>query len=209
MAKVGKHMITVKGVLTPLEVYYTQKEGFSYKGLPEEFVSMMHWSELRFHSEDTMKNTLNQKLQEYHEAIKKQRKVIVISFEGSADLIMNSTGRGSWSGTKQGVSKYFQSITNAPDFCFGFEYKVFYEINGESIAYHNILPNGGVGMQHRMAISQKLVIDWTPEREQFLIDLGGKVQQLIYAVSAFFDNPEALQLMDSHGIKALGMKSNE
>jgi len=209
MAKVGKHTVTINGKLTFLEVFYTQKDGFSYKGLPEEFVKMMNWSELRFDTEDIMKNQLYHKLIEYHEQIKKTRKVILISLEGSLQLISNQTGHGSYSGHKPNVSKFFNSITNAPDYCFGFEYRVLYEVQSETSRYHHVAKDGGVGTETRFSSNHKMIIDWTPEREQFLIDLGGNVQQLIYAVSAFFDNPEALKLMDIHGIKALNPPNHD
>lgn len=201
MAKIGKDGITIKGEFHALELHYSSKTGFSYKGLPDEFVKMMAWNERRYYKEDEMRNALITKVREYHERIAKSRKVIVIRLGGAAEMIYNKVARGHYSGHKPDVNKLFESFVNAPTYCFGFEYNIMLETDSNGVHYNYYTDLGGVGARSNSIFKDRLVIDWTPEREKFLEDLGEKVQQLVYGVSAFFSDPEALKLMDSHGVK--------
>lgn len=200
MPKISKDMFTIKGELIPVEIHYNQKKGFFYEGLPDEFISLMNWNEERFYEESKMRNKLILALEEYHEKIKKIKKVIVYRLYGSLYDTKNQEKNGAFSGFKEGVSSKFGTTPNAPKHEFGFEYDVLLEVSGRTVQYHGIMPDGTPAREHKFiggVFSSGQVMDWTQEREDFCKALVSKIQQLIYDVSNFFDNPQMLLLIDS------------
>lgn len=200
MPKISKDMFTIKGVLIPVEIHYNQKRGFFYEGLPQEFISLMNWKDERFYEESKMKNRIIIALEEYHQKIKKIRKVITYRLYGSLYDTKNQSQGGGFSGVKDGVSSKFGTAHNSPKHCFGFEYDVLLEVSGKTTQYHEIMPDGSPARQNRFIggdDNKGQVMDWTQEREDFCKSLVVKIQQLISDVSSFFDNPQMLLMIDS------------
>ena len=92
---------------------------------------------------------------------------------------------------------------------FGFDFHVLFEVTAQKTEYFRIMADGTPGYPFRKSPDRFcIIIEWTAEREQFFNDLKDKLQQLIYGVSAFFDQPNLLELMDTYGIKMLDSAPN-
>lgn len=207
MAKIGKDMFVIKNENRCVEIHYSQKTGFYYKGVPQEVYDLTNFGSKRYLDEGSLKQQLLCSLTEYHEKIRNCRKVISYHLYGSTQLILNKlegTYAG-YSGIKTGVSKQFDhKLDNNIENMFGFTFNVLIEVTGRTTEYYHVREDDFPGGPYRFASeSKERIIDWTQEREQFFMDLREKLQQLIYGVSQFFDHPDLLQLIDSHGIKLL------
>ena len=202
MPKVGIKQIKINERWVDLILWYTQKKGFSYKGVPDEVLRLTQFGNRVYQSEDEINRHLTECINEYHEKTKVTKKIISYTLKATTNLVMNQTGNGSYSGIKTGVSKKFETEHSFDDnYSFGFSYRILMEISGtDKKHYYLINKDGSTGYECR---NDGLCIDWTPAREQFFRDMSESLQKLVYGVSDFFDQPDLLQLMETVGIKAL------
>lgn len=206
MPKIGKDNFCIKGQYVEVEIWYTQKTGFYYKNLPEEVSVLTEFGRRRYNNEGDMKTHLLCSLTEYHDKVASRRKVIAYHLYGSAEMIMNRMDGeyNGYCGIKPGVSAHFDHPSGGADYMFGFDFHILFEVTAQYTEYFCIMADGTPGHSFRKSPDRYcIVIDWTAEREQFFNDLKDKLQQLIYGISAFFDQPNLLELMDTHGIKML------
>lgn len=202
MPKVGTKCIQINEEWVNLILWYTQKDGFSYKGIPSEMLRLTQFGNRDYRSEDEINNHLRECIEEYHEKIKVTKKVISYTLKATTNLVRNKLDSGGYQGVKHGVSEKFETEHSIDDnFSFGFSYRVMMETSGtDKKHYYNIKEDGSTGYECR---NDGLCIDWTPAREQFFKDMADNLQKLVYGVSAFFDQPDLLQLMETVGIKAI------
>lgn len=202
MPKIGKKCIKINEEWVELILWYTQKKGFSYKGIPDDVLKLTNFGERVYQSEEDINRHLHECVDEYHEKMKITKKVISYTLKASTNLIRNKTGDFSYSGIKPGVSKKFESMNGIGDiFLFGFSYRVLIETSGtDKKHYYLINEDGSTGYECH---NDGLCIDWTPTREQFFKDMVDSLQKLVYGVSDFFDQPDLLKLMETVGIRAL------
>lgn len=206
MPRIGKESFRISNRLVDAEIWYTQKRGFYYKNIPQEVYDLTTFGQRRYKDEGELKTHLLCSLTEYHKKIESRRKVIVYHLHGSMELVMNRREGefAGYSGIKPGVSGKFDHSICATDYLFGFDFHVLIEVSGRTKEYYHVKDDDTPGgIFRRSPGSYDILMDWTAEREQFFKDLRDKLQQLIYAVSAFFDQPNLLELIDSHGIKML------
>ena len=210
MPKIGKEYVTVRDKYIEVEIWYGRKDGFYYKGLPEDLYNITQFGSRKYESESELKNHLLYMLTDYHEKIKQTRKVIVYCLYGSTKLIMNKAPNGGWTGRVQGVSTDIVTPgfgSDAPDYMFGFSYNICIEISSNITEYFSVGENDTPELpKYRISNNTWKVIEWTPEREKFFEDLKANLLQLTRGVSAFFGQPDLLELMDTHGIKMLGAR---
>ena len=178
------------------------KDGFSYRGIPNEVYKLTEFGKRIYRSEDDINTHLDKSIIEYHEKVKITKKIISYTLKATTNLVMNRTNGNSYTGIKPGVSKKFETEHGFGDtFSFGFSYRVLMETSGtDKKHYYPINEDGSIGYECR---NDGLCIDWTPAREQFFKDMADNLQKLVYGVSNFFDQPDLLQLMETVGIKAL------
>lgn len=202
MAKVGTKQVWINEKYVNLTLWYTQKKGFIYKGLPAELCKLTKFGNRVYRSEEDINKHLTQCINEYHEKAKVTKKVISYALKASVNLVKNKIGEYSFSGTKIGVSdKFVTEHGDVNNFSFGFSYKVLMRTSGtDKKHYYEIKEDGSIGFECR---NNGLCIEWTQEREQFFKDMADNLQQLVYGMSNFFDQPDLLELMDTIGIKAL------
>lgn len=211
MAKIGKDIFVIKNESTCVDIHYSQKSGFYYKGIPQEVYDLTSFGNKRYQDEGGLKQHLLSSLTEYHEKIRNCRKVISYHLYGSTQLILNKLegACAGYCGIKTGVSKQFDhKLDNSIENMFGFTFNILIEVTGRTVEYYHVREDNSPGALYRFSNnSREMIIDWTQEREQFFMDLQEKLQQLIYGVSEFFDQPNLLQLIDSFGIKLLDSAS--
>ena len=202
MPKVGTKCVNINEKRVDLILWYTQKDGFSYRGIPNELYKLTEFGKRVYRSEEEINTHLNESIVEYHEKAKTTKKIISYTLKATANLVMNRTGEYAYTGIKLGVSKKFETEHDfGNSFSFGFSYRVLMETSGtDKKHYYLINEDGSTGYECK---NDGLCIDWTPAREQFFKDMAENLQKLVYGVSDFFDQPDLLQLMDTIGIKAI------
>lgn len=206
MPKIGKDFFRIKNQHVEVEICYTQKNGFYYKNLPDEVYDLTEFGKRRYNDEGDLKTHLLCNLTEYHKKIANQRKVIAYHLYASSELAMKKMvgEQSGYCGLKPSVSTKFDHPLSSIDNMFGFDFYVLIEVTARTQEYYFARLDDTPGNIFRKSTDKYcIVIDWTAEREQFFFDLKEKLQQLIYGVSAFFDRPNLLELMDTHGIKML------
>lgn len=211
MPKIGKESFRISNRLVDVEIWYMQKRGFYYKNIPQEVYDLTTFGQRRYKDEGELKTHLLCSLTEYHKKIESRRKVIAYHLHGSMELVMNRKEGEycGYSGTKPGVSGKFDHSIWATDYLFGFDFHVLIEVSGRTKEYYHVKDGDSPGGIFRRSLGcYDILMDWTAEREQFFKDLKDKLQQLIYGVSAFFDQPNLLELIDAHGIKMLEASPN-
>lgn len=202
MPKIGTRCIKISEKWIDLVLWYTQKDGFSYRGIPNEVYKLTEYGKRIYRSEDDINTHLNKSIIEYHEKVKITKKIISYTLKATTNLVMDQTDGNSYTRIKPGVSKKFETEHGFGDtFSFGFSYRVLMETSGtDKKHYYPINEDGSIGYECR---NDGLCIDWTPARELFFKDMADNLQKLVYGVSNFFDQPDLLQLMETVGIKAL------
>lgn len=202
MPKIGTRCIKISEKWIDLVLWYTQKDGFSYRGIPNEVYKLTEFGKRIYRSEDDINTHLNKSIIEYHEKVRITKKIISYTLKATTNLVMDQTDGNSYTRIKPGVSKKFETEHGFGDtFSFGFSYRVLMETSGtDKKHYYPINEDGSIGYECR---NDGLCIDWTPAREQFFKDMADNLQKLVYGVSDFFDQPDLLQLMETVGIKAL------
>ena len=56
---------------------------------------------------------------------------------------------------------------------------------------------------HHIKSTDATLIEWTPERERFFLNMVAQLQRLIYGVSSFFDAPDLQERIETLGSKLL------
>lgn len=202
MPKIGTKIEKIKEQHVELIIWYTRELGFFYKGLPSDFINVTEFRNAGYESENALLRAFREALNAYHEQMKKTKKIIRYSLRGSTEMIMNKVREGGYSGIKDSVSKKF-STTEGGGYVFGFDYSILMETSGtDRKRYYLLREDGSVG--HEIQIMGGInTVDWTPEREQFFVDMVANLQRLVDGVSSFFDQPDMIQLMDMRGFKAI------
>lgn len=202
MPKIGTRLEKIKEQCVELVIWYTRDGGFSYKNLPSDFTNVTGFRNGGYESENALLGAFRKSLSDYHEQMKQTKKVIRYYLKGSTEMLMNKTGEHSYSGKKHGVSDKFSTFEGG-GYSFGFNYSVIMETSGTDKKRHYQLNEDGSIGRELYINNDGRNIDWSPEREQFFKDMVDNLQRLVYGVSAFFDKPDMLQLMDMRGFKAI------
>ena len=206
--KVGKEVYRVKGELIEVELHYGRKLGFTFKGIPDEVYKMTN-TQTGYLNEKSLKDATERALFTWHEMIQEKRKVIVYRLFATDSLVRDpkSNPFDHTSDRRVKVSKKFDSNGGfkTPSFSFGFEHHVYFEVDNNGLKYFGIMEDGTMrsNPEHLDSSCNWNVIDFSEERELFFKGLADNLQNLVYKVSAFFDSPDMLKLMDSNTTKQL------
>lgn len=202
MPKIGKESFYIKGNFRTFEMWYNRENGFFFKHFPKEvftlstdFVNFFGAS-----TEGILMDTTERAISQFHENSKTQKKVIFINLMLGSSYLMNQTGPTSYQGLKRGVSREFESKVRGASFervparGMSFEYKIYWLIDKNGLKFHEIGPNDEVYMENTsLNVSKAIYMDYTTEREQFMIGVMGTFDQLALKFIEFFSS-EDLQL---------------
>ena len=134
MTKIGKTMITVKGEIHPVEIHYNRERKFFYRGVPDEVIALSSFRNRDYASEKELTQALSIALEQYHEKIKVQRKMILYTLFGSSALIRERIEQGMYGGQKEGVSSKFETLMYA-QYLFGFNFDILLEVSEQRVEY--------------------------------------------------------------------------
>lgn len=203
MTKIAKTNITVRGELHQVEIHYTRERQFFYRGIPEEVLAITQFRNQHYASERELTQALRIALEEYHEKVKTQRKMILYSLYGSSTLVMNRIEQGMYCGVKDNVSRKFQTTSSAK-YLFGFDFDIVLEVSAQKIEYYFMNDEGiACNRMIRPLGCTMHLIEWTPQREHFFRDMAAQMQKLVLSVSEFFDKPDMLELIDNQTVRLL------
>ena len=114
MAKIGKDIFIIKNENISVDIHYSQKSGFYYRGIPQEVYTLTNFGNRRYQDEESLKQHLLCSLTEYHEKTRNFRKVISYHLHASTQLVLNKLdgAYSGYSGIKTGVSRQFDHKLN-------------------------------------------------------------------------------------------------
>ena len=204
MPKIGKDHVTIRGKQVELEVHFSRKTKFHYNGLPEEIYHMTSLGIETYDTETALKQALRSALEIYHEKIKRTRKMIFYTLECSRELffkqdetcVANTIPRDK-------VNRKFRPDLSSR-FGVGFDFLILLEVSAVKTEYYRLNEDGTPGYRmHHIKSTDATLIEWTPERERFFLNMVAQLQRLIYGVSSFFDAPDLQERIETLGSKLL------
>lgn len=204
MPKVGKISTNLSAEIQAYDLWYSPKEKFHIKGLPEHFLQTMYdeFQPWGYPSEGEIRTAFLIAVTNYKERIKTFRKVILFKIVGSHLLTMNKDPFNkehgqSFSGMKRGISKRI-STTNfgAEEAEVGISYQLAQEVNTGTLQYLPINEDGSLGFALRISVQTTdwQIIEWTPAREAFFESIYAGMEQLILRISEFFAGTDEVLL---------------
>lgn len=202
MPKVGKIEVRFRDdeKIQQFDLWYSQKEKFFIKGLPQQFLKLLDFCSFGYPTEEALKNDLRDAVKKYKELLKIERKVILYRIAATAELTSNKTGEGTYSGNKREISNKFSSMGfGVPNCSLGIEYVIAKEVDEGGKKYFPYREDGSLSYDMKIAKNVWGIIDWTPEREQFFQSIYGAMQELVIKLSSIFleDDEKVAQLIDT------------
>ena len=106
----------IDGEYHQYDLCYNQKKLFHITGFPEHVLRVMDNSCVSgFKSEAELNTAMYVMLKAYHEQVKKTRKVIVYSLQGTNALVMNKSGDNGYEGFKKWVPEKLRAMDFGSD----------------------------------------------------------------------------------------------
>lgn len=185
------------------DIYYSSKDGFSVKGLPEDFQTLTSCRLLGYNTEGELSNALHAACHKYREAKTQSRKIIAYKCIASCELRMIKTGYGSYSGLLPNVSP--KIADTGYDSClaqFGIDFLVLKVVDdGVRKSYYRIdSSTGEVINELRESLNDYQEMEYTEEREQFFLNLVESMKKMVVAASTFFgaDSEQAVLFIEQN-----------
>lgn len=190
------------------DIYYTSKELFTVKGLPNDFHSLSNFNQFGYATEDALAKALYGACHRYREAKTNTKVVILYKCQASSELKMNKVGEGHYQGLLPGVSVKIESAKY--DSClaqFGVDFLVLKVVDdGVKKEYFRVdAVTKEVKCEYRnSSVYQYQEMDYTEEREQFFLNLVESMKKMVVAASTFFGaGPEQAALFIEQNQKLL------
>lgn len=206
MPKIGKESFYIKGMFRTFEMWYNRDKGFYFKDFPDEvFKLSTDYESFRGAStEGKLIESTHTAIHQFHENSKTQRKVIVVNLILGTDYLMNKTGHGQYQGLKNGISRDFMDKVQGASFermtsrGMSFEYRVYWLIDKNGLKFHNVGENDVV-LSHVSSLTPEkcLYMDYTEERESFMIGVMSTFDQLALKFIEFFSSEDLQLKIDS------------
>lgn len=208
MAKIDSKFFKFQSDHVKVDIFYTHRDKFFAKNVPDGVRRVTESNFSGFDTEFNLTDALREAFRLYHEKIKKGRKVIFYSFSMTTDLCMKRTREGGWAGHKNWVPENYlkgSSYSGIGDgYGFGIEWKVYMEVEAEETTYHSIHPDGSLG--YKESLSDKNIIDWTPEREEALKEVYASMEEMVKKIVKVLVEPKSFTKMLDSGTKLLSYK---
>lgn len=200
MPKINKQQFKVQGKYLSFDMYYNSTNGFYFKETTtikslQEAVKFCNMAS----TEHELITHMNEKLKEFHEKIKKSRKVIVIDYRVGQTVSMEKTGPGSYVG-KSG----WHNVSNIGlDYGLAFKFEVYMRVDAKETEYHRINEDGSLGWTTPVS-KEDAQIDWTEEREQALIQMGEAANEAAKKLHEFMTKDDLSYILELGNFKLLG-----
>lgn len=187
------------------EIYFSERKGFYIKNCPKRLENITGFVN---HSDtlEGIERSFDTHLRKYKEIVQTTKKVLIIDFQVGSKVVMKQTGTGSWSGDPtHPLYKFndFSGFERIDGLGFTIDYKAAYErdVEGEKSYFNIFVDNDGVeqeGSESRLSKGD-IVIDYTEEREKFLINLQGSMLEMMLKIGEFFSKSpkELATIIDS------------
>lgn len=207
MAKIGKEVFKINEEYVQLELHCRKDRGFSYSGnaIIEEMVKTVRF-ENQAASESQLKAKILDKITEYHEYIKQQRKVIVVKFGVGGSVKWSPKDE---TGSRVGKREFNDVGTIEYEYGLGFDFEVMVEVSAGKKTYHKFKEDGSLGYAKSITGNthrdgKPVVMDWTEEREAFFRMIAKQSEQMAEKFALFMKSENMELMIDSGQIKMLG-----
>lgn len=205
MPKITKTWMKVDNEDFQVEIHYNQKRKFYIAGMPECVRLVTGVSFQGCESESALNKLIFETLRDYHESVKKTRKVIVYSVDVTAAITMKpDKGCGGYSGYKAwvpGAVKHADSEFMRFKHGSGFvlEWKVKQEVTGKDTKYFALDDDGNIyGSSSRLS-KEEMVIDWSEEREQGFREIDRSMEEMVKRLALILCDTEKVKLLMDGG----------
>lgn len=192
------------------DVWYTRRNKFEIKGLPEKFIQVMDGQFVTkdYESVEAAQEALDHAVPIYRKKIATEKKVILFRVSASepmtrvpGDIV---AGQRLYNERKKGISDrihsfYEPSMGFSHGSVLGFHYMVAIETNDGTREYTVVQEPGLKQKQGRFA--EYDVIDWTEDRQRFFQMIDEGMNTLMFKLSSFFaeDATELARRIDKAG----------
>lgn len=197
MPKVSSKKFVIRGELKEFKIYYNSKRKFFFKDFPEEIFltaknnNVYEFRAKGFESEKELIEYFEELIASYHEIISKCRKVIVY------DISAPKTFQELDEVPKEISEKLGYAGGDNGDFGFVINWRVFFEKEDNGKNFFTVNEDGSVGWKESVNEKQSIVIEHTPEREEFFKRMESTMKNLFLKVLfTMMDADQFISLMD-------------
>lgn len=208
MPKITTKKYTIAGKAHEVSVWYTETNQFHFKNFPPEVGRLAgNTEQYRLNNQPTahaLYFAADEAIKIYEEKIKQTRKVIV--YEVKAPDGVKATKNG-YRTIPLPNCEWVGYAGDRDDFGFMVNYKILYAIeSGEKREFRYVQEDDSAG--HVCHSVKGRIIDYSPEREQFFINLRSAFQKLFLQTVSFLHDPEKLVYSIDSG-QVLLMSTNQ
>lgn len=204
MPKITTKQYSIAGKECSVQVWYNEQNLFHFKGFPAE-VSRIAGNTEQYRlahqpTSDALYFAAKEAIKLYEEKIKQTRKVI--AYEVKAPENVKSIKKGYQTYPRENCDWVGYS-GERDDFGFMVNYKVLFLIeSGDKREFRSVMDDGTPGhMEHG---GKGRIIDYTPEREKFFINLRSAFINLFDQAISYLHDPDKLILSIQSGQPLLG-----
>lgn len=208
MPKICSKFFTINSEHVSVDIFYNQKKHFFAIGIPKDVtrLSRGHDDLSGFETENDLYREIRAVLDIYHDKIKKTKKVIAYSLGMTTETCMKKTGRGMWEGYKDWVPDTLKTRSdrffgNTDGYGFSIDWDVLLEIRAKETTYHGINEDGSIG--HVAHLGERLIIDWTQEREDAFREIANALVEMVKKISTVLGDTQKVIGMIDKKIKLL------
>lgn len=211
MPKVGKVPFRYKEFPTQHDLYYSNKDLFSVKGIPEDIIRVTGVRVSGYETELKLKEAIEAAIRKYREIIKAGKMMIYYKVGASSELSMNRIGTGSFQGRKPGVSLKIESPSGFGNdrAVIGIDYEIYFVMNdGVKHEYFRVDEDTlevGSRTTLRHGDQRYQQMEYTPERHEFFKSTVEAMSKLVVKLSTVFgmESDEVCALIDNETVTKL------
>lgn len=223
MPKISKVTLSFHGKSQEFEMYYNREDGFYLKDFPKSWTDTVNATDTRNKSsyktsghatEATLLKDAKIIIERYLDITAVTKKIIIIIPAYGKRIQMQRTKLGHYSSPNSNVGNIKDGSESLDiDWAVGFEWKVCVMTSGAKRMSYEVILDAEYNEVEREVYPEELnaynnsivILDWTPERHEFFLDMERRMEKLAKGLNEFFGNEKKmLAIIDSGGTKLLG-----
>lgn len=201
MPKVSSIRFEIQGKSIDFAIHYKKSEKFFIKDFPDEVLVIAEDFKRqgkKFETENELITYYSTLIVKFHEIISRTRKVIAYHLS-APDAFKDLTGL-----TKEIIDKIGYVGRDKNTFGFTIEYDILFEQTDNGKSFFNVNEDNTIGSKANFATHLSTIIDYTPERELFFINLNKRMQDIFLKVITIMADAQQFTALIDSGVKLLG-----
>lgn len=218
MPKVGKMQIQAGEHREEFELYYNRSQGFYLKGFNEQWSTTVQSADgmdkgmlKAYQTEADLEREATRVMRRYYEITATTKRAILVRQGYGAAVRMRRKRIGHYVGHNPNVGAVnYHSHNIDLEWAVGFEWEVVILSKGVRTTYFRIVLDDAYEEIERETYGNDLIkdsgilIDWTPARHEFFLNLERGMEKMAKAMAEFFhDSDRMTTLIDHKGYKLL------